>query len=66
MEENHKLIAKIQHFYEVMNARIAEVEFRNITNNTDKITPQELVDLSNEYKRVFERVFEQFLYTEPQ
>lgn len=65
MEENHKLIAKIQHFYDVMKHRINEVEFMNITEigiTQHQKTSQELNELANEYSRVFEA----FLYTEPQ
>ena len=65
MEENHKLIAKIQHFYEVMQHRINDIDFMNITDtpiHEQRKFAQELSELAAEYSRVFEA----FLYTEPQ
>lgn len=65
MEENHKLIAKIQHFYDVMQHRINDIDFMNITDislHQQQKLSQELSELVAEYSRVFEA----FLYTEPQ
>lgn len=62
MEEHHKLIAKIQHFYDVMKQRLDFADDYAITNLADKSkhASEELRSLTDEYSRVFEA----FLYIE--
>lgn len=68
MEENHKLIAKIQHFYEVLQRKIDEVNDSAIMQVNDKFDEKhkqnssDLTYLCDEYSNIFKA----FLYTEPQ
>lgn len=60
--EDQKLIAKIQHFYEVMKQRLDSIDDYAIAHPSDtyKERSEELRGLSDEYSKVFEA----FLYTE--
>ena len=63
-EEHHKLVAKIQHFYDIMIYRVQEVEENAIiikSENEKKMKQEKCVEL----KRLIDeycKVFEAFLY----
>jgi len=64
--EPHKLVAKIQHFYDVMIQVADEAEYENIVGSKEK-NKNEFFENSHEIRKLiseYGKVFEDFLYKE--
>lgn len=66
-DEHVKLVAKIQHFYDVMMRRLSEMEEDNLTsvNELESLSYREKSVELNFLSFEFSKTFENFLYKDP-
>lgn len=66
-DEHVKLVAKIQHFYDVMIRRLQEVEHDSLTaeDRVETITYKEKTIELNNLAFEFAKTFDAFLYKDP-